>query len=330
MFGAQSISVTVSLGRLLRGQLVLPKVEILGPQVNLERDKTGRASWEFSTPAGTPSAKPGKPSRLPTVRLLLIRDGKLNVEDEIKKMTLNGSIAAGEDAGTVKNSAFELRLAGTLNAKPLKVEFNGGPLVNLDPHTPYDFDVNIVASTIHVSAVASITKPFDLSEFTAKLHLSGEDLADAYYLTGLALPNTPKYDISGDVKRTNALFQIDGLRGRIGASDIEGSLGVDTSQKRLALKGRLTSKNLDFKDLAPSLGTEAAPVAGVKADSHSPAVTRKPKPDKNAKLLPDADLQLNRVRAMDADVTYRAESVTAPKLPMKEVSFPHPAERGRP
>ena len=83
MFGAQTISVTVSLGRLLRGQIVLPRVEILAPLVNLERDKTGRASWEFSSPAGTPSAKAGKPAQLPTVRLLVIRDGKLNVEDHV-------------------------------------------------------------------------------------------------------------------------------------------------------------------------------------------------------------------------------------------------------
>jgi uncharacterized protein involved in outer membrane biogenesis len=320
MFGAQTISVTVSLGRLLRGQIVLPRVEILAPLVNLERDKTGRASWEFSSPAGTPSAKAGKPAQLPTVRLLVIRDGKLNVEDHVKKMTLNGSITAGKEAGTQKNSAFELRLTGTLNAKPLKVEFNGGPLVNLNPDTPYDFNVSIVASTMHVSGVVSITKPFDLSQFTAKLHLSGEDLADAYYLTGLALPNTPKYDIAGDVQRTDALFQINGLRGRIGASDIEGSLGVDTSRKRLAVKAKLTSKTLNFKDLAPSLGAQAAPVADMKTNTHSVAAIRKSKPDKNAKLLPDADLQLNRVRGMDADVTYHAESVTAPKLPMKEMS----------
>ena len=320
MFGAQTISVTVSLGRLLRGQIVLPRVEILAPLVNLERDKTGRASWEFSSPAGTPSAKAGKPAQLPTVRLLVIRDGKLNVEDHVKKMTLNGSITAGKEAGTQKNSAFELRLAGTLNAKPLKVEFNGGPLVNLNPDTPYDFNVSIVASTMHVSGVVSITKPFDLSQFTAKLHLSGEDLADAYYLTGLALPNTPKYDIAGDVQRTDALFQINGLRGRIGASDIEGSLSVNTSRKRLVVKAKLTSKTLNFKDLAPSLGAQAAPVADMKTNTHSVAAIRKSKPDKNAKLLPDADLQLNRVRGMDADVTYHAESVTAPKLPMKEMS----------
>ena len=131
----------------------------------------------------------------------MIRDGKVDVEDQIKKLTLKGSLTAGEDAGSKSNTAFQLRLAGSLNAKPLKVEFNGGPLVNLNPNTPYDFDVSIQASTIHVSAGVSITKPFDLTQFTAKLHLSGDDLADAYYLTGVALPNTPKYDLAGDVNR---------------------------------------------------------------------------------------------------------------------------------
>ena len=88
----------------------------------------------------------------------------------------------------------------------------------------------------------------------------------------------------------------------------------------MVVKAKLTSKTLNFKDLAPSLGAQAAPVADMKTNTHSVAAIRKSKPDKNAKLLPDADLQLNRVRGMDADVTYHAESVTAPKLPMKEMS----------
>lgn len=319
LFGAQHISITVSLGRLLRGQIVLPKLEVLSPEVNLERDAQGRASWEFSDKSATPSTTSGKPTKLPTVRLLVIRDGKLNVEDRFKKLTLNGSVSAGEQAVRGETNAFQLRLSGVLNAKPLKVEFNGGPLVNLNPDTPYEFNVSIVASTIHVSAVMSILKPFDLSEFTAKLHVSGEDLADAYYLTGVALPNTAKYDIAGDVHRTDALFQIDGLKGQIGASDIGGSLGVDTTKKRLSLKAKLVSKNLNFKDLAPTLGTQAEPASAPATEKMMKAAPVKPK--KAEMLLPDADLQLNRVRGMDADVTYHAATVTAPKLPMKQVNF---------
>jgi uncharacterized protein involved in outer membrane biogenesis len=41
----------------------------------------------------------------------------------------------------------------------------------------------------------------------------------------------------------------------------------------------------------------------------------------NELLLPDADLQLNRVRGMNADVTYRAASVQVPKIPMKAMNL---------
>jgi uncharacterized protein involved in outer membrane biogenesis len=45
MFGAKRIMVSVSLGRLFRGQIVIPQVELIEPVINLERDSKGRASW---------------------------------------------------------------------------------------------------------------------------------------------------------------------------------------------------------------------------------------------------------------------------------------------
>jgi uncharacterized protein involved in outer membrane biogenesis len=46
-----------------------------------------------------------------------------------------------------------------------------------------------------------------------------------------------------------------------------------------------------------------------------------PRPSLPKLLLPDADLQVNRVRGMDADVTFDAASVAATKAPLKQVKF---------
>jgi uncharacterized protein involved in outer membrane biogenesis len=321
MFSAERISITLSLGRLLRGQIVMPRLELFDPEVNLERDARGRASWEFANRTGTPPAKNGKPTQLPTIRMLLIRDGKLDVVDKVKKMTLHGTLTAGEGARAKGNSALQLRLNGSLNAKPLRVDFDGGPLANLDPGTPYQFDAGIVASTIHVTAVVSILRPFDLSEFKARLRFRGNDLADAYYLTGVALPNTAEYDIAGNVHRTDALFRIEELRGKIGSSDINGSLKVDTRKQRFALQANLNSNNLNFTDLAPTLGVETSTAPGASLVARPSRTSAEGAAAGATTLLPDAELQLNRVRGMDADVTYKAKSVTAPKLPMKEVNL---------
>ncbi len=46
------------------------------------------------------------------------------------------------------------------------------------------------------------------------------------------------------------------------------------------------------------------------------------------RLFPVARLQVNRVRAMDADVRFRARSIQAGSLPMKEVAFTIKLEEG--
>jgi uncharacterized protein involved in outer membrane biogenesis len=53
------------------------------------------------------------------------------------------------------------------------------------------------------------------------------------------------------------------------------------------------------------------------------AAPQAPGPDASKKslLLPDADLQVGRVRAMDADVQFQADSIKTAKLPMNKVQF---------
>jgi uncharacterized protein involved in outer membrane biogenesis len=239
-----------------------------------------------------------------------------------------------------ESAGFNLKCTGSLNEKPFRAQIHGGPLINLDPDHPYDLEAHLTASDITVDAQASFPKPFDLASYRAKLSLSGSDLADVYYLTGLALPNTPPYQLAANVKHTGTVFRFEDFKGKLGSSDIEGSVEIQTPTKTPADKPKLIAKlrsnSLDFADLAPTLGhpastpasslTNAAPTGAATAQlparhrsSKAPPPTQ-PAPASDH-LFPDADLQVDRVRGMDADVTYHAKSVIAPKLPMKEVSF---------
>jgi AsmA family protein len=147
--------------------------------------------------------------------------------------------------------------------------------------------------------------------------VSGKDLADGYYLTGLALPNTPPYDVSGTLVRDNLRFKVDDVHGKLGSSDISGNVSIDTGGERPKLTATLVSKQLNLADLAAPLGTEATPAR--KANTLAPATPAAAPPP--ALLLPDADLQVQRVRGMDADVHFDAASVTTSKMPMNKVRF---------
>jgi uncharacterized protein involved in outer membrane biogenesis len=138
-------------------------------------------------------------------------------------------------------------------------------------------------------------------------------------LTGLALPNTPPYEVSGTLVRDNLRFKVDDFRGRLGSSDIAGSVAIDTGPKRPKLTAKLTSKQLNLSDLAAPLGTEATPARKPNSPATTAAAaTAAPRP---ALLLPDADLQVQRVRGMDANVRFDAASVMAAKMPMRKVHF---------
>ncbi len=335
MFGAARITLSVSLGRLLRGQIVLPQVALLDPAINLERDSKGRASWELGTKTGAPNHNT-QPTKLPTIRRLVIDGGKLHVVDQIRKLTFSGTLIAAEQAGKEDASAFKVRCTGTLNAKPFGLEANGGPLLNLEPDHPYTFSAHLSASDINLETHVTVPKPFDLGMLDVKFVVTGNDLADVFYLTGLALPNTPRYRLAATVHVDGTKFSIDDLQGRVGSSDLAGQVQVQTAGARPKLTAKLTSVTLNIADLAPTLGQPAPKADSLSAHDttrKTPAVkSRKAapvqaEPDANltaqndGRLLPDADLQVNRVRGMDADVTYNAGAVGAPKVPMKQVNF---------
>jgi AsmA family protein len=341
MFSADRITVSVRLGRLLRGQIVLPQLSLIKPVVNLERDKQGRASWELGTKAGTPNGNT-KPAKIPTVLSLTIQEGSLNVLDQIRKLRFEGSLVAAEEVATGDPSAFKIRAKGSLNEKPFSLDVDGAPLKDLTPTTAYSFTAKVKAADINLDTKVTVEKPFDLSKLDIGFVVTGNDLADVFYLTGLALPNTPPYRLAASVKVSGTTYTLDDLNGRLGSSDLSGRVVVETRSKIPKLTGRLISKSLNIVDVAPALGAPAEAkgdslsASSQGQTSRSTAAGRKPAAKAivteyqklNDRLFPDSELQVDRVRGMDADVYYAAGSVIAPKVPLKQVNLHVVLEKG--
>ncbi len=340
MLDVESIRVSVHLPHLLRGEVLIPGLEITRPLIALERTPDGRASWEPDTGPKTP---PGKPTQMPVIRRLILTHGGLDISDGVRKLSFDGAITVDENAAAENGTGFFMNGTGKLNDKAFKMTVKGAPLLNVQRSRPYTFDAEIIAGDLHLSASNTIEHPFDLAQVRSKFAISGKDLANVYYLTGLALPNTPPFSLAGTVQRRDALFSVDDFEGRLGNSDIRGHLDVQTDRERPKLSARLRSRRLDLGDLAAPLG--AGPKSSDELSASKPHATPSPasasqepaKPTVKAApktappsgsgvkaeglLLPDANLIVDRVRGMDADVTYEAGSVLAEKLPLKNVSF---------
>ena len=156
------------------------------------------------------------------------------------------------------------------------------------------------------------------------MQVSGSDPADLFYLTQLALPNTPPFQLYVDVERKGKKVFVPKLVGKVGQSDIEGNLTIDMTRKRPAVSGFLESKQLRLADLAAPLGAEPKSGSSLQGKTASAKPSKKGAEEaapENAQLFPDARLQVNRVRVMDANVRFHAKSIQTRAIPLKEVAI---------
>lgn len=304
------IAIQIRLIPLFTGHLDLRLLEFDHPQARLFRDADGRSTWDFSD-----GSKPDQPLRLPPIRKFLINGGQIDYRDLERKLTFTGTLNATEQLGAA-NKGFEMVGQGLFNAQPFHLQVTGGPLLNIDRDKPYPFDADIRAGETYITAQGAVPKPFDLAQFYMNLTGRGPDLSDLYGLTGIALPNTPPYQLHGRLSRDMHLWRIDGLGGRVGSSDLSGSLSVKTGAARPYLTADLHSRSLKFPDLGALFG--GARKTGAVASPVQIAIAQKMQAE--ARIFPTATLNFDRIRHLDADVTYKADDVTEAPINLRALS----------
>jgi uncharacterized protein involved in outer membrane biogenesis len=300
----RQFDVRMKLLPLFIGRVELPLVRLVQPQVDLVRDSQGRANWSFGSKASS------KPMKLPPIQRFFIRDGSLTMKDAKRDLTLKGAINAAEKANG-SGRGFELVGQGVMNKEAFKLEATGGPLIHVEASKPYPFHLDVHAGPTHVEADGQLPKPFDLGQINAELKASGPNLADLYHLTGIALPVTPPYSFAAHVQRQESKFILAAIQGRVGDSDLEGSMTVDKPKDRRTIDANLSSRRLVFSDLLAVTG------GGPKVKTSATAKPATP----SGRLLPDARLYRDRLQSMDAKLRYSAASVVTKKWPLRKVAL---------
>lgn len=300
------VRASVRLAPLLVGRVEMPLLSISRPRLVMITDRQGRKSWRLN--ADRPDD--GQGAKLPPIERLIIKDGALVFEEQRRGLTLNATVNAHETTGG--QAGFVLDGRGAVRGSPMTVRIEGGPFVNIRRDRPYAFQADVRGAGSALTARGRITRPFDLGRFDAAMTLQGQDLSDLYLLTGVTLPNTPPYRLSGALTRDGRVWTFKDFDGRVGASDLSGHLRVEGGG-RLRVDAELASRRLDIDDLAAVLG------ARVRTDpsgqnTEAPVV-------KGGKLLPDAKLQTERLRTMDGSLTYRAAAVKANELDVRKVDL---------
>ncbi|MES2932437.1 MAG: AsmA family protein [Pseudomonadota bacterium] len=304
---------------ILTRKLIISDLVAIRPILNLERTADGKNNWTFRQ-SDTPS-----PSQI-EFQKLSIEDGKLNARDAVKHIKLNASFdTMTEGAGDHRD--LQWKIAGTFNGEKMTGSGNAGALMSLQSQTaPYPVAASLQVGKTKLTASGTLSKPRQLAALDMRLHLSGPSLAQLYALTGVVLPETPPYSTEGHLTGTlnsyGGDWTYEKFSGKVGASDIGGTLEYQSRATRPLLKGKVTSNQLHLRDLGPLLGSP--PNDNAADDDQLKATTTTPTDDsgiESDKVFPVDRFRTERWQNIDIDVQFAAgKLVRGPKnLPLGDV-----------
>jgi uncharacterized protein involved in outer membrane biogenesis len=288
MFTADAVEVSVELLPLLIGRVVLPEVHLERPVIDLEIDEQGRKNWLLERD----QEKAGG-SRI-SILALTFDHGRLKFDDAGRDIVLDTQLST-DDQGV------NFKTAGFYHGLPAAAEGKGGKVLALkDTDQPYPLDASGKVGDTAFKAKGTLTNVAQLSSVDLAIQVSGTTMSELYDVIGVAFPETSKYTTQGRLVRAQKMIRYQNFTGRVGESDIAGTLQFDLGGKRAFMHGELNSKVLNLADLGPLVGTDQPKDEGV---------------------LPDMPFDSERWDSIDADVKLKAGSIRRPKaLPLENLA----------
>src|SRR5262245_8965141 len=330
MLTADQVDFDIRLWPLLKGDLVLSSLVLRKPVVDVENGDKEQLNWSFAeAPVTTEVAKAAAPEnrfQTPLVGRLEITEGRIAYRDSKRKLQLDGTISTAQGKAGAQPTA-ELQLKGKLENQPLAVRFVGGSVLMLrDTEQPYPIDLDVSYGATKLTAKGTLQDPFKWTGANVDLTLAGPDLADIYPLLGIPGPPTPPYRISGKLDREPGIWKFVNTKWHAGDSDLAGDILIDQRKKPSFLTAKLVSQNLAFADLAPLVGAPPGKRGNVSPQQRQTQQQLEATGD----LFPNVPLHVEKLRAMNFDVTLDAKRVVAPDyLPVQALSFRVLVDNGR-
>ena len=329
MFAAQEIAFDIRLWPLLHGDIVMPHLLLRRPELDLERNQQDQSNWSAqqspAAHAAVQQVKPEQRHQTPLIGRLEIIDGHVNYSDMKRKLELGGTVQTATGKAGAQPQA-ELALKGNIEGQPLMLHFIGGSALMLrETDQPYPVDLQVDYGATRLMIKGTVQDPFQFSGANVQLSLAGPDLADIYPLLGIPGPPTPPYRIAGRLSYQPGVWHLTDMAWHAGDSDLTGEVAIDQRTKPERLTANLVSQRLAFADLAPLVG--ATP--GKRGNVSGQQARTEERLEATGNLFPNVPLHVERLRAMNMDVTLDAKRVVAPAyLPVQSLDARVRVENG--
>jgi uncharacterized protein involved in outer membrane biogenesis len=290
----------------------------------LHRQADGWANWHFTPDARPRPDREGGDRPLPQIGRLEVQGGRVQVDDAQLPLQLDaqlhrlqeGAAAAAPgtgapgQAGTPSADArygFEASGSGRWRDAPFEARVLSGGLLPLlagadAPPLPLLLELSSSSDDkggpsgqVRLEGVA--TDLLRVGGLDAAVEVSGTTLGALGDSFGITLPDTPPFEVRGRLRKQGQVMEADIEHLQMATSRLQGNLRWDPTGEVPVLSGALTGPRVSLPDLGPAFG------------GGSGAATRKAARQPEGRVLPSREFNLPALRAMDADVSLRLDTL---------------------
>ncbi len=295
----EGLSARVRLLPLFKGLFVVPYIRARKAEAGLEVEGE-QATWRFGKQSD-------QPNKLYLQRIFL-DDGHIVYLDPAEKTALDIKVkgSAGEQGELLAQAT------GKFRGETAKIVARI-PELATEHEAPVRFAGE--ARIGKTKAVADGQLTTDGTSLDFNLKLAGDTLEHLGKVTGIVLPDTPPYNLAGQLRHAGNEWHFSAFKGRVGDSDLAGDVVYSNVEPRPMFKATLLSNLLDLDDLGPLIG--APPTTGPGETSAPEQKAKSAQRKASDRILPDTRFKTEAWGKMDADVQLTAKRVQRPKqLPL--------------
>lgn len=295
----RQVDTTINPLALLTKTVSIRTLSIDGGTLVLEKSKDDKNNWSFGK-----DDKEDPTSWRVALHGLEIREGNVRYVDPAKKADATARIDTADDGTT------HFKLGGKFNDEKVSGGGKAGGLLTLmQDNVKYPVQVMLKVGETTITADGSLTDPSDPSALDIKLNIVGASMAELFPLSGLVLPETPKFSTEGRVigtfREDDMRIRYEKFRGQVGESDIGGTLEYLHRKPRPMLRGEVVSQKLRLVDLRAVVGTDE--------DINKKSEEAKIPP---GKVLPVSPFRTDRWGKLDVQVRFSGKKVVRETLPI--------------
>jgi len=279
-------------------KLTIPSVEIQGLDVLALTRADGSSNSGFAIAASS-----GEEAASTPVGELTLREGRARIIHAPLRADFAIQMETRADAQGRQSLVASAR--GTYAGAPLTAQMTGGTILSArDAAQPWPLELEIENGTTRASLHGTISDPLSLGGADLRLTLSGPDMRFLTPLTGVPMPSTPPFRLSGKLAYGERRFRFTEIQGEVGRTDLGGNVTIEPRDPRPDVTMDFQSRHVDLADLAGLIGGNPGRGRPIRDDT-----------PRTGLILPNTPVNLPLFRAADVHGRFRAARISGEESP---------------